>query len=253
MAPNFLGRPARRAVDAARALDASRTSAAAAAGAAPTHVPMADGQRRTVLKAVATLLDYPGDDAEDRWDAVADAVPTLPIQAANPLAAFLAHARAVGKRHLEEHYVDTFDHKRRCNLYLSYYATGDTRQRGVALLSFREMLAAVGLELDRSELPDHLCVVCEAAALEPGSPATGDTIAADVLATHRDGIEVLRHALAARGSAYENVVEALVTALPPLDDDTRRRYLQLVTTGPPAELVGAMELPFPISNQETRT
>ena len=149
--------------------------------------------------------------------------------------------------------MDTFDQKRRCNLYLSYYATGDTRQRGVALLSFREMLAAVGLEQDRDELPDHLCVVCEAAALEPGSPENGDTIAADVLATHRDGIEVLRHALAGRGSAYAGLLDALVTALPPLDEDTRERYLRLVTAGPPAELVGTLELPFPVSNQETRS
>ena len=214
---------------------------------------MTDDQRRTVLMAVATLLDYPGDDAETRWDAVADALPSLPLAAADPLAAFLAHARAVGKRALEEHYVDTFDQKRRCNLYLSYYATGDTRQRGVALLSFREMLAAVGLEQDRDELPDHLCVVCEAAALEPGSPENGDTIAADVLATHRDGIEVLRHALAGRGSAYAGLLDALVTALPPLDEDTRERYLRLVTAGPPAELVGTLELPFPVSNQETRS
>ncbi|NMF08715.1 nitrate reductase molybdenum cofactor assembly chaperone [Corynebacterium xerosis] len=214
---------------------------------------MTDDQRRTVLMAVATLLDYPGDDAETRWDAVADALPSLPLAAADPLAAFLAHARTVGKRALEEHYVDTFDQKRRCNLYLSYYATGDTRQRGVALLSFREMLAAVGLEQDRDELPDHLCVVCEAAALEPGSPENGDTIAADVLATHRDGIEVLRHALAGRGSAYAGLLDALVTALPPLDEDTRERYLRLVTAGPPAELVGTLELPFPVSNQETRS
>ena len=243
MALNFLGRPARRAADAARAT----------ALAEPTHVPMTDDQRRTVLMAVATLLDYPGDDAETRWDAVADALPSLPLAAADPLAAFLAHARTVGKRALEEHYVDTFDQKRRCNLYLSYYATGDTRQRGVALLSFREMLAAVGLEQDRDELPDHLCVVCEAAALEPGSPENGDTIAADVLATHRDGIEVLRHALAGRGSAYAGVIDALVTALPPLDEYTRERYLRLVTAGPPAELVGTLELPFPVSNQETRS
>ena len=243
MALNFLGRPARRAADAARAT----------AVAEPTHVPMTDDQRRTVLMAVATLLDYPGDDAETRWDAVADALPSLPLAAADPLAAFLAHARAVGKRALEEHYVDTFDQKRRCNLYLSYYATGDTRQRGVALLSFREMLHAVGLEQDADELPDHLCVVCEAAALEPGDPATGDAIAADVLATHRDGIEVLRHALTGRGSAYVHVIDALVTAMPPLDDDTRERYLRLVTAGPPAELVGTMDLPFPVSIQETRS
>lgn len=243
MALNFLGRPARRAAEAARAT----------AVAEPTHAPMTDDQRRTVLMAVATLLDYPGDDAETRWDAVAEALPSLPLEAADPLAGFVAHARAVGKRALEEHYVDTFDQKRRCNLYLSYYATGDTRQRGVALLSFREMLAAVGLEQDRDELPDHLCVVCEAAALEPGSPEAGDAIAADVLSTHRDGIEVLRHALAGRGSAYAGVIDALVTALPPLDEDTRERYLRLVTAGPPAELVGTLELPFPVSNQETRS
>lgn len=260
MTPNFLGRPARRAARAATATagPANGTGTATAdatgsAGTAATHVPMSDGQRRTVLMAVAALLEYPGDDAADRWDTVAAALPGLPPAPADALARFLAHARDVGTRALQEHYVDTFDQRRRCNLYLSYYATGDTRQRGAALLSFRELLSAVGLEYDGDELPDHLCIVCEAAAREPGGPGTGDAIAADVLAAHRDGIEVLRQALAGRGSPYAGVIDALVTALPPLDDDTRERYLKLVTTGPPAEMVGTLDLPFPMSTQETRS
>ena len=33
---------------------------------------------------------------------------------------------------LEEDYVDTFDNRRRHNLFLTYFAHGDTRKRGMA-------------------------------------------------------------------------------------------------------------------------
>lgn len=240
MIPNFLGRPRRR-------------GGAPAADPAAPAVPMTEAQRRSLLMAVALLIDYPEEERiTGLLDAVAESAGELPEPAAAPLRHFLTAARELGPRGLAVHYVDTFDRRRRCTPYLSYYATGDTRARGAALLSFRELLAAVGLEPDpaREELPDHLAVVCEAAAREPGTVAGGDAIAAAALAAHRDGIEVLRHALADRGSPYAHLIEALVTALPALDEDTRRRYLDLVTAGPPAELVGTADLPFPMIRQE---
>ena len=55
-------------------------------------------------------------------------------------------------------------HPRRCNLFLTYFAHGDTRKRGMALLRFKQTYLAAGFELDDAELPDHLCVVLEFAA-----------------------------------------------------------------------------------------
>jgi nitrate reductase delta subunit len=33
-----------------------------------------------------------------------------------------------------QHYVQTFDLRRRCALYLTYYRYGDTRKRGMAMI-----------------------------------------------------------------------------------------------------------------------
>ena len=77
---------------------------------------------------------------------------------------FLGHLETTPLRELQEDYVETFDNRRRCNLFLTYFAHGDTRKRGMALLRFKQTYLQSGFELSDSELPDHLCVVLEYAA-----------------------------------------------------------------------------------------
>ena len=50
---------------------------------------------------------------------------------------------------LQADYVETFDNRRRCNLFLTYFAHGDTRKRGMALLRFKQTYLRAGFELDR--------------------------------------------------------------------------------------------------------
>ena len=76
----------------------------------------------------------------------------------------MASATQLGQRALAEHYVETFDRRRRCCLYLSYYAVGDTRHRGAALLAFKQALAGAGWEQTSDELPDYLPLVLELSA-----------------------------------------------------------------------------------------
>jgi nitrate reductase delta subunit len=102
----------------------------------------------------------------------------------------------------------------------------------MALVSFIEAYRAAGWEAEDGELPDYLPMVLEFSA-RSDSP-----IARDLLASHRDGIEVLRAALGSFGSPYTHVVAAVCRSLPDIDDATRERYLRLVNDGPPTELVG---------------
>jgi len=44
--------------------------------------------------------------------------------------------------------VETFDNRRRCNLFLTYFAHGDTRKRGIALLRFKQTYLRSGFVLD---------------------------------------------------------------------------------------------------------
>ncbi len=200
-------------------------------------------QLRTAHMVVSVLLDYPGERYDEALAAAEQSAAGLPDPVRDDVLEFVASARSAGPRAVAEHYVDTFDQRRRCALYLSYYAVGDTRQRGVALLGFQAVMRALGFERARDELADYLPLVLELSA------RTGDRLALDLLASHREGIEVARSALRGFGSPYAHLLDALCHTLPPVDEQTRERYQRLVTQGPPAEMVG---LPFPLTDRSAR-
>lgn len=186
----------------------------------------------TAWQAASLLICYPDERLAAYEPMLRAAVADLPEPAAVPLRRFLDHLTAAPLRALQESYVDTFDHRRRCCPYLTYYAYGDTRKRGMALLRIKQAYRAAGLELGADELPDHLAVVLEFAA-------TGDADAGRLLLLeHRAGLEVLRLALADAGSPYADVVRAVCATLPPLAGDDRDAVARLVAQGPPAEEVG---------------
>lgn len=188
---------------------------------------------RTQAHMIASLLlDYPDEAWFARIPLIQERVGILPVAIAQPLAEFLDAAEEAGSTSWQRRYVMTFDLKRKCSLYLSYYATGDTRKRGTALVTFLEAYRAAGWEFDAQELPDYLPAVLEFSALSD-SP-----IAAALIASHREGIEVLRAALEAMSSPWALVVRTVTLSLPPVDVRTRERFLALVSEGPPTETVG---------------
>lgn len=214
-----------------------------------TPVDLSDEQRKLTAMMAAVLLRYPDQDHMDRLNMVLDQVDNLPGPIAEEIREFLSAAFSLGPRALEEHYVETFDQRRRCSLFLSYYAVGDTRQRGAAILAFRQQLEGLGLEETSNELPDHLCVILEAVALTEGA---SHERAVEMISSHRDGIEVLRFALQGVDSPYHHVITALCMALPLIDEETIDRYVELIRSGPPAELVGidVQQLPFPTAQPD---
>ncbi|MFN8108848.1 MAG: nitrate reductase molybdenum cofactor assembly chaperone [Thermoleophilia bacterium] len=132
---------------------------------------------------------------------------------------------------LQREYVATFDFSRRTSLDLTYPSFGDRRQRGLALLALQRRYADHGMELDGPELPDHLAVMCEFAAVVPqaGLP---------LLAEFAPAIQLLHLALADAGSAYAGVVGAIGELLPPLSDDQWADVRAMAKDGPPSEDVG---------------
>jgi nitrate reductase delta subunit len=131
----------------------------------------------------------------------------------------------------QEEYVRTFDFDRRASLHLTYHTHGDRRQRGLALVKLKRRYADAGLELDPTELPDYLPVMLEFAALEPGA---GEAL----LNEHRPAIELVRARLHERGSAYAELLDALVDALPRATRAQLAAARRVAEEGPPTELVG---------------
>jgi nitrate reductase delta subunit len=192
----------------------------------------------TAWQILSLLVDYPTDELVGRRALLEAAATNLPPAVREPVCRFLAVLGTVPVGELQREYVETFDLTRRCCLYLTYFAHGDTRKRGLALVQVKQAYRRAGVEFTADELPDHLSVV-----LEFGASHHAET-AWRLLNDHRAGIEVLRMALAERGSAWHDVIVALTATLPVLRGEDEDRLAALIAQGPPSEEVGLEVLPY---------
>ncbi|ODA70534.1 nitrate reductase molybdenum cofactor assembly chaperone [Streptomyces sp. AVP053U2] len=190
-------------------------------------------QRALLLRLVSLLLQYPDAELAAARRVLAATVEALePSPAAERLAEFTAWFTGQEPDALQRHYVETFDLRRRSSLYLTYYLHGDTRRRGMALLTLAQRFRAAGWDTDGGELPDHLPVVLEFASL--AGPGAGEA----PLRQHRRGLELIHHALTDSDSPYRHVLAALLTLLPPPTGADLRAVAELAAQGPPDEDVG---------------
>ena len=191
---------------------------------------------RSTWAVCSAVLDDPTEELLASLDDLEALVPGHPH-----LSEVLDHLRRTPLADLQQDYVATFDHTRKCALYLTYFAFGDTRRRGAALVQFKEAYREGGVEWaeELGELPDHLCAVLQFGA-------TVDTdIAWRLLNDHRAGVEMLRLALTgwrnddgSVGSPWAAALLAICATLPELKGEDADAVRRLVEQGPPAEEVG---------------
>ncbi|MGW5319456.1 nitrate reductase molybdenum cofactor assembly chaperone [Nocardia thailandica] len=193
---------------------------------------LAEHDRRVVWRLAALLLDYPGPATLDLVDRLAGAASELPAEVRDQLLPVVDHLRENDPIELAQAYVETFDMRRRASLHLTFYAYGDTRKRGMALLRFKHAYRHAGVELGDEELPDHLPVLLEFAATV--DPVGGERL----LGEHVPALELLRLSLGDNGSPYAGVLAAVLATLPPVTTADRRRIAELAAQGPPEEEVG---------------
>ena len=188
---------------------------------------------RSVTQQVCSfLLRYPDESLTSLMPQVHELVEALPGDAGGALTTFLEYWAAHDLFDIQRHYVETFDMRRKCSPYLTYWTHGDTRNRGMALLHFKEAYHEAGLTIDEAELPDHLAVVLEFAA-------TGDAeLGNALLAEHRGVIALLHDALSAVDSPYVHVVEAVLSTTSALTPEDEILMQRLAVSGPPTETVG---------------
>jgi len=183
------------------------------------------------FKLASVLLQYPSAALFDGLDELdAFAAGTSPRPAREAFGQFLHWLRTTSPTEVAQHYVETFDLRRRCALYLTYYRYGDTRKRGMSLLAFKNSYRSAGYVPADQELPDYLPMVLDFAALTPRGTA--------LLHAHRADLELLRRALHQAQTPYAGLLDAVCTQLHGLG----RRELALVhkawEEGPPREDVG---------------
>lgn len=208
----------------------SRVRRAVMPGSAPA-VGRASPEDRSLYQAVSLLLDYPDTELLERLPLIRELAGERG-EVARPLLPLLAHLESTPLTELQQEYVETFDLRRRCCLYLTYFRYGDTRKRGVALVDFVQAYKSAGADLEAAELPDHLGVL-----LEFGAQHDLDRCR-ELLVQNRPGLELLRISLTDRGSAWAGALEAVSATLPPIGGDDRDAVRRLVAQGPPDEEVG---------------
>jgi nitrate reductase molybdenum cofactor assembly chaperone NarJ/NarW len=182
-------------------------------------------------KLASVLLQYP---TQALFDGIAEldaaAAQATPKAGREAFARFLGWLRATSPTAVGQHYVETFDLRRRCALYLTYYRYGDTRKRGMSMLTFKAAYRDAGFDPSDEELPDYLPMVLDFAALAP----RGERL----LRAHRADLELLLRGLEQAGSPYADIVAAVTARMPKLG----RRETSLVhaawEAGPPREEVG---------------
>jgi nitrate reductase molybdenum cofactor assembly chaperone NarJ/NarW len=177
-------------------------------------------------------LRYPDPAVVDARDAMADAMAALPGGPVREALERFLDGWTGDPTTLAARYVETFDLRRRASMHLTYYAHGDTRERGMALLRLKRLYMVAGFPLESSELPDHLTIMLAFAALTP--PSQGEAL----LIEHRPAIELLRLSLHDSGSPYAHVLDALAACLPALSVTERGEVARLAREGPPEEAVG---------------
>lgn len=205
-------------------------------------------EQRALLNVLSSrLLSYPDEQFEAERETLHEASQRLPRDLAQEFQQFFDAIDGKDLLELQVDYVQAFDMRRRCCLYLSYYLNGDTRRRGAALWRFQETYKILGFDVDTGELPDFLPMLLEVAA------HGGDAAIAveGLLDEHRQGLEVLISALDKFNAPQLYVVRALVTAMPELTTVQKKAAEALVSAGPPTELVGIDPLPIIMKPYET--
>ena len=180
----------------------------------------------------SVLLRYPEDSLPELLPLMGDIVAGLPKEAAAPLGGFLDYLSITPLLDVQRHFVETFDMRRKCSPYMTYWTHGDTRNRGMALLHFKNAYREAGVTIDEEELPDHLAVVLEFAA------TCDSELGNALLAEHRGVIGLLHAALADASSPYAAVVEAVLETTSALTAEDELLMQRLALTGPPTETVG---------------
>ncbi|MGH3292458.1 MAG: nitrate reductase molybdenum cofactor assembly chaperone [Trebonia sp.] len=165
------------------------------------------------FKLASMLLQYPTVALFDGLGQLTGAASATPRASREPFGIFLDWLSRTPPDTVARHYVETFDLRRRCALYLTYYRCGDTRKRGMAMLAFKAAYRAEGLEPSDSELTGYLPLVLDFAALSP----RGERL----LREHRADLELLLRALRDAQSPYATVIEAVCSQLPALAAKTR--------------------------------
>lgn len=122
------------------------------------------------FKALSVLLSYPNDEiklAAGEIEAAIMGENILSESAKRAIKPVINDLRQRDVYDLQETFVLLFDRSRTLSLNLFEHVHGESRDRGPAMVDLLETYRAGGLDLDSSELPDHLPILLEFISTRP--------------------------------------------------------------------------------------
>ncbi|MBW7922596.1 MAG: nitrate reductase molybdenum cofactor assembly chaperone [Rubellimicrobium sp.] len=148
------------------------------------------------FKAISLLLSYPSEDLQQAMPAIREVLADEGLVAGGALDALTGRLEQADIYAAQEEYVLLFDRSRSLSLNLFEHLHGESRDRGSAMVDLLEMYREGGLDLDGTELPDHLPVLLEYLSTRPLDEACG------ILADAGHIIAALHERLTRRDSDY---------------------------------------------------
>ncbi|MBB3965858.1 nitrate reductase molybdenum cofactor assembly chaperone [Rhizobium metallidurans] len=172
------------------------------------------------FKAFSLLLSYPSAALQQgipEIETVLHSEGLLDSNRLRKLLLLLAELRDGDLYDLQERYVLLFDRSRTLSLNLFEHIHGEGRDRGGAMVDLLEMYRTGGLDLDGTELPDHLPVLLEYLSTRPLQEAR------TVLADAGHIVVALHERLERRAAPYAAVLDALaaIAAVHPASEEAQ--------------------------------
>ena len=158
------------------------------------------------FKALSVLLSYPSEDMKNATKEIGKIINAENILSDSAKAAIkplLSDIKHKDVYELQEIFVLLFDRSRTLSLNLFEHVHGESRDRGPAMVDLLETYRAGGLDLDSSELPDHLPILLEFISTRPIAEAK------EMLADAGHILAALAERLKRRDSNYAAVLAGL--------------------------------------------
>jgi nitrate reductase delta subunit len=119
-------------------------------------------EKRSLLKVLSVLLQYPDDEFILSLEELKRAVEEIPqVDQREKCMNFLNYLGDNPLIRLQEEYTSTFDLNPATSLNLTYHKWGDARERGNALAELNYLYRKAGYESCNDDLPDYLPLVLE--------------------------------------------------------------------------------------------
>ena len=164
--------------------------------------------RQMTFSALSSLLSYPDEEWRAEipdWKALIHEISNRQIR--EKLLHFVEASGSLSPEALLEHYVYTFDVGKKTHVYVTYFNSGEQRERGVELLHLKNTYEQSGFLPTEKELPDYLPLMLEFAA------AAEIEAARSVFEKYLSNVRELASRLEKNDSIYAELLHVLLAAL----------------------------------------